>query len=169
MHNLLARLIGENIELRFLLDPNLGLVRMDPTQAQQILLNLVLNARDAMPAGGEITVETSNCQVQIVGGSSDGESSLEREPACALSLRAVSWSATTATAWTPQPVLICSKLSSRPKRRQGHGPRTGHGPRDRDQQRRPDPCRQRARVAERESPCFCRWLPKQSQDSQPSN
>jgi signal transduction histidine kinase len=66
MRNLLVRLIGENIELQFRLNPNLGLVRMDPTQAQQILLNLVLNARDALPAGGQITVETRNCQIQIV-------------------------------------------------------------------------------------------------------
>ncbi len=54
MRNLLVRLIGENIDLQFHLDPNLGLVKMDPTQAQQILLNLVLNARDAMPCGGHI-------------------------------------------------------------------------------------------------------------------
>jgi signal transduction histidine kinase len=66
MRNLLVRLIGENIDLRFNLDPNLGLVKMDPTQSQQILLNLVLNARDAMPNGGEITVETSNCKVQAL-------------------------------------------------------------------------------------------------------
>ena len=66
LRNLLARLIGENIELRFRLHPSLGLVRIDPTQAQQILLNLVLNARDAMPGGGVITVETSNCRMQIV-------------------------------------------------------------------------------------------------------
>jgi two-component system cell cycle sensor histidine kinase/response regulator CckA len=71
VRDLLARLIGENIELRFRLSPSLGLVRMDPTQAQQILLNLVLNARDAMPGGGQITVETSNCQLQIVSESSD--------------------------------------------------------------------------------------------------
>jgi len=69
MRTLLARLIGENIGLKFVLDPGLGLVRIDATQAQQILLNLVLNARDAMPGGGEITVETSNCRVQIVGAS----------------------------------------------------------------------------------------------------
>jgi len=66
MHNLLDRLIGENIELQLQLSPSLGLVRMDPTQAQQILLNLVLNARDALPDGGLITVESSACQVQIV-------------------------------------------------------------------------------------------------------
>jgi signal transduction histidine kinase len=66
MRNLLARLIGENIDLQFHLDPNLGLVKMDPTQCQQILLNLVLNARDAMPGGGHISVETSNCKVQVL-------------------------------------------------------------------------------------------------------
>jgi len=66
MGNLLTRLIGENIELKSHLDPNLGLVRMDPAQAQQILLNLVLNARDALPDGGQITVETSNCKVQVL-------------------------------------------------------------------------------------------------------
>jgi two-component system cell cycle sensor histidine kinase/response regulator CckA len=66
MHNLLARLIGENIEMEFQLEPKLGLVKIDPTHAQQILLNLVLNARDAMPGGGRITVKTSNCKVQVL-------------------------------------------------------------------------------------------------------
>ena len=66
MRSLLVRLIGENIELRFRLDPNLGLVKMDPTQVQQVLLNLVLNARDAMPGGGQITIETGNCRVQVL-------------------------------------------------------------------------------------------------------
>jgi two-component system cell cycle sensor histidine kinase/response regulator CckA len=66
MRNLLARLMGENIELKFCLDPNLGLINMDPTEAQQILLNLVLNARDAMPHGGGIFVETHNCKIQAL-------------------------------------------------------------------------------------------------------
>ncbi len=66
MRNLLVRLIGENIELKLHLDPNLGLIKMDPTQCQQILLNLALNARDAMPGGGQITVETTNCRVQVL-------------------------------------------------------------------------------------------------------
>jgi signal transduction histidine kinase len=65
MRNLLLRLLGENIELLFQLDSGLSLVRMDPAQAQQILLNLVLNARDAMPQGGRIQVETGNCSVQV--------------------------------------------------------------------------------------------------------
>lgn len=66
MHNLLARLIGENIELKFSLDSGLGLVKIDPVQAQQILLNLVLNARDALPRGGQISVETGSCKMQIL-------------------------------------------------------------------------------------------------------
>jgi PAS domain S-box-containing protein len=83
IRNLLVRLIEENIELKFNLDPNLGLVKMDPTQSQQILLNLVLNARDAMPAGGTITVETSNCKVQALAESRPGNSSGALLP-CAL-------------------------------------------------------------------------------------
>jgi two-component system, cell cycle sensor histidine kinase and response regulator CckA len=66
MRTLLVRLIGENIELQLRLDPNLGLVKMDPSQAQQILLNLVLNARDAMPFSGRITVETTHCSLQVL-------------------------------------------------------------------------------------------------------
>jgi signal transduction histidine kinase len=69
MRSFLNRLIGENIDVRFSLDLNLGLIKMDPAQAQQILLNLVLNARDAMPTGGRITVSTSNCNVQMFGNS----------------------------------------------------------------------------------------------------
>jgi two-component system cell cycle sensor histidine kinase/response regulator CckA len=65
MRSLLARLIAQDIELSFHLEPNLGPVLMDPAQVQQILLNLVLNARDALPDGGRIVVETSNCEMQI--------------------------------------------------------------------------------------------------------
>jgi len=83
MRNLLVRLIGENIELRFHLDSNLGLVKMDPTQSQQILLNLVLNARDAMPGGGQITIETSNCKVQVLTEPASGAGSTASLP-CAL-------------------------------------------------------------------------------------
>lgn len=69
MQDLLNRLIGENIALELYLDPELGLVKIDQAQAQQILLNLVLNARDALPNGGRITVETSNCNFEPLAGS----------------------------------------------------------------------------------------------------
>jgi len=62
VRNLLTRLIGENIELVADLAHDLGLVKMDPAQVQQIILNLVLNARDAMPDGGRITLYTSNSE-----------------------------------------------------------------------------------------------------------
>jgi signal transduction histidine kinase len=66
MRDLLTRLIGENIALNLHLDPELGAVKIDQAQAQQIILNLVLNARDALPDGGRISVETSNCRLQSV-------------------------------------------------------------------------------------------------------
>ena len=58
----LQRLIRENIELCAELDPLLEPVEMDPAQMQQTIMNLVLNARDAMPDGGKITLATSNCK-----------------------------------------------------------------------------------------------------------
>jgi len=67
MGNMLRRLIGENIELIFRFDANAGLVCMDPAHAQQIVLNLLLNSRDAMPGGGRISVETRQCKVQAIG------------------------------------------------------------------------------------------------------
>lgn len=61
MKGILSRLIGENIELDILLAEDLGAVRTDPAQMQQVILNLVLNARDAMPEGGRISLQTRNC------------------------------------------------------------------------------------------------------------
>jgi len=65
--DLLSRLIGENIELHTDLDPALGNTCIDPVQVQQVLLNLVLNARDAMPSGGRVRVKTSNCTFRMTG------------------------------------------------------------------------------------------------------
>ncbi len=57
---MLRRLIGEDIELICISEPGLGIVRADPDQIQQIIMNLAVNSRDAMSAGGRLTVETAN-------------------------------------------------------------------------------------------------------------
>ncbi len=59
----LHRLIGEDIELVFQPGADLGRVRLDPTQIEQILMNLAANSRDAMPQGGRCTIQTSNVQL----------------------------------------------------------------------------------------------------------
>ena len=58
-HKLLRRLIPANIDVIPVLHPDLGKVKADPAQIQQILINLVVNARDAMPQGGKISIETA--------------------------------------------------------------------------------------------------------------
>ena len=60
---LLGRLIGEHIEFFTSLHPTLGHVRVDPVQVEQVIVNLVLNARDAMPQGGKLTIETCNVEL----------------------------------------------------------------------------------------------------------
>ena len=60
VQTLLARLIGEDIRLDQFTAPGLAAVRLDPSQAEQVLINLAVNARDAMPGGGRLTIETAN-------------------------------------------------------------------------------------------------------------
>jgi two-component system, cell cycle sensor histidine kinase and response regulator CckA len=61
---MLSRLIGENIELSTSTAPDLGRVLADPGQIEQVILNLAINARDAMPRGGKLTIETVNARLE---------------------------------------------------------------------------------------------------------
>jgi PAS domain S-box-containing protein len=63
MNKLLRRLLGEDIELCVRLGGDLGSVKADPGQIEQVIMNLAVNARDAMPRGGQLTLETANIEL----------------------------------------------------------------------------------------------------------
>jgi PAS domain S-box-containing protein len=63
MEKMLRRLIGEDVQLVTVFDEHLGTVKADPGQVEQVLMNLAVNARDAMPKGGRLTIETSNADL----------------------------------------------------------------------------------------------------------
>ncbi|HPQ14826.1 MAG TPA: ATP-binding protein, partial [Bryobacteraceae bacterium] len=63
IEKMLRRLMGDDIELTTILARDLGQVRADPTQIEQVIMNLAVNARDAMPRGGRLTIETANVEL----------------------------------------------------------------------------------------------------------
>ncbi|MGA2101692.1 MAG: PAS domain S-box protein, partial [Candidatus Sulfotelmatobacter sp.] len=75
--NMLERLLGEAIVLRFQPGAGLGHTKVDPGQVQQVVMNLVINARDAMPDGGEVLIETANAELDPSASDSGARSSSE--------------------------------------------------------------------------------------------
>ena len=65
MEKMLPRLIGEDIQLNLILDPAIGHVKADPGQIEQVVMNLAVNGRDAMPDGGKLTIQTANVELDV--------------------------------------------------------------------------------------------------------
>jgi two-component system, cell cycle sensor histidine kinase and response regulator CckA len=71
VEKMLQRVIGEDVELRTIFGSDAGLVKVDPGQMEQVIMNLAVNARDAMPDGGRLTIETSHVELDETAASPD--------------------------------------------------------------------------------------------------
>jgi PAS domain S-box-containing protein len=85
LETMLRRLIGEDMELETSLDAGPGRVKVDPGQIEQVIVNLVVNARDAMPGGGKVSIRTGN--VTTEGGVEWGEGTIPPGAYCFLEVR----------------------------------------------------------------------------------
>ena len=115
LDGMLRRLIGEDVELLTVTSPNLWSVKADPHQIEQVLVNLAVNARDAMPQGGTLRIETTNVVVD--------EAFARRHPTLQVGARAAPVS-DTASGWTKRDAAHVRAVL--------HQGRAGHGPRARD-------------------------------------
>jgi signal transduction histidine kinase len=77
--NMLRRIVGADVELTIDADPGLGQVKADEGQIQQILMNLSVNARDAMPEGGELVIQTRNTDSSVMLAVSDTGSGMDAD------------------------------------------------------------------------------------------
>ena len=85
MDKMVRRLMNENIEMRTSVEKNLGAVKADPGQIEQVVLNLIVNARDAMPDGGKLWIESRN--VELESGMTSDQASIKPGPYVMLSVR----------------------------------------------------------------------------------
>ena len=83
---MMRRLIRENVEIRIQVAPDLDLVKADPGQLEQVIMNLALNARDAMPNGGRLVIETSNVLIDEEHGKQHPNVSVKTGPYVMLSV-----------------------------------------------------------------------------------
>ncbi len=80
--NLLSKIIGEDIHVRVLPAPDLSVTAADPTQIEQVLMNLCLDARDAMSGIGDLVIETQNVELNSTQSSAASTASTGREAMC---------------------------------------------------------------------------------------